>query len=96
MTTEIIETAVIDDVFCMECAKVERLGPCLRLIFAVPHTETFGPGYRIVVARLVIPEEEIAAVAAALLARPAQKVDPASLGKAHKSGLRIVDGDTAH
>jgi len=37
MTAEaVLEPCPIDDVFCTAAVRIERLGPCHRLVFATP------------------------------------------------------------
>ena len=67
--TEVIEPAVIDDVFCTGLAKVQRLGPCLRLIFTVEDPSNW-PDYKVLVANLIVPAEEAANIARGILAGP--------------------------
>ena len=53
-----------------EClAKVQRLGPCLRLIFTVEDPSNW-PDYKVLVANLIVPAEEAANIARGILAGP--------------------------
>ena len=71
---ELYEPSCTAEIFCSELAIVERIGPCLRLIFAVEQTSVDGRGRkeRAVTARLIIPAEAV----------PAMLAEIASAGKA--------------
>lgn len=58
------EPCVVSDTFCSELALVERIGPCLRLTFAVAQTihGCGGASERTVVAKVVIPAEAMASL----------------------------------
>jgi hypothetical protein len=64
---ELYEPSCTAEIFCSELAIVERIGPCLRLIFAVEQTSVDGRGRkeRAVTARLIIPAEAVWPPAAA-------------------------------
>ena len=65
-TIETIEPYAIPDAFCEAQVRVEHLGPCRRLVFAVTdHSEPERP-QRVVCAKLILPAEVCHAIAAAL------------------------------
>jgi hypothetical protein len=68
MSGDIIEPAPILDIFAQDMPRMERLGPCTRLIFTVKYTSAYNEGERVVVAKLIIPTENLCAIASALLA----------------------------
>lgn len=83
-TENVIEPAIIQDVFCTDLVKVERLGPCARLTFATKQSTTemeSGVEY-VVVARIVLPADMLATLGATLGARPdlQSKEPPATPG----------------
>lgn len=59
-STVISEPYPIADTFCSEVVSVQRIGPCVRLVFAVPQ-EMWSDGdacaQRAIVAKLVLPAE---------------------------------------
>lgn len=65
----IVEDCVIPDIFCAELVRIDRIGPCCRLTFAVPQRkeEEHGSEVRAIVARLIVPYEELQAMARDLL-----------------------------
>jgi hypothetical protein len=84
---EVIEPVPIDDVFCTDLVRVERIGPCLRLSFATPQ-KGFGIGedaasYKVIVARLVVPEGDTTTVARMLLEGPPQETRLTHRSKVH-------------
>jgi hypothetical protein len=66
--SDIIEPAPILDIFAQDMPRMERLGPCTRLIFTVKYNSAYNEGERVVVAKLIIPTENLRAIASALLA----------------------------
>jgi hypothetical protein len=59
------------DLYCARLSRIDRLGPCCRLIFTVPTTD--GTNYHNVVAKLVMPAEFMVTLAyMAAGARPGQ------------------------
>jgi hypothetical protein len=74
---ELIDPIGMTDVFCTNLAKIEPIGSgsCVRLVFAVPQG-MLGDGQieNFVVAKLVVPVEEMAAMAETLLTRRAASV----------------------
>jgi hypothetical protein len=61
---------------------VERLGPCLRLTFAVAQADTCdGRPTRVIVAKLVIPAEAVPAMLADLAAGAAAETPPRRPGQ---------------
>ena len=66
----------IPDTFCTNLVKVEPIGSGVnvRLVFAVPQDCGREDPENVVVARLIIPAEELAAMAEALLKRRAASV----------------------
>lgn len=66
----LIERFAVPDIFCADLVKVEKLGPCARLTFAVRQTShTDGLEYQ-VVARLVVPGDMMVTWAVELAQRP--------------------------
>jgi hypothetical protein len=66
---QLIDTGLIADTFTTRLARIDKLGPCSRLVFAVP---TSVPGEAsanldTVVAYIVVPTAALAAIAHALL-----------------------------
>jgi hypothetical protein len=84
MNLPVVESCPISDVFCEELVDIERLGPCVRLTFAVQSKVTFDepPAVRAVVAKLILPAAALAEIAAALLAGKIEaKTAPALRGE---------------
>jgi hypothetical protein len=82
--TDIVEGDIYDT-FCTDLPRVERISSCHRLTFTVD--EQGGPageGWKSVVCRLVIPTENLRAIAAAILAAASGQViaEPAPAGAA--------------
>lgn len=70
---ETYEPCPIQDTFCTTLVRVERLGPCLRLVFAVPDSAPLaGDPMMVVIGKIVVPADQIAAIAAKLLDVPAE------------------------
>ena len=71
----VVENSLVADVFCAELVRTERIGPCCRLTFATPQCSGGnGTVIRAIVARLIVPAEELQVIARDLLSgRP---VDP--------------------
>lgn len=67
---ETIEPFALQDVFCTALVRIERIGPCRRLVFAVP--DDIAPDCRqmTVTAKLMLPAEVLAEIAAQLLDVP--------------------------
>ena len=69
-TAPLIESCAIPDMFCGELARIETIGPCSRLVFAVRQQGyPEGSVERVVVARVVVPTEILPAMCAALSGR---------------------------
>ena len=55
----LIETVPISDIFASELGRIEKIGPCARLVFAVTQAGVYDDGSvgqeRVVVARIVLP-----------------------------------------
>jgi hypothetical protein len=70
MNLPVVESYPISDVFCEELVDIERLGPCVRLTFAVQSKVTYDEPavVRAVVVKLVLPAAALAEMAAACLA----------------------------
>lgn len=69
LTSEtVIEPCPIDDTFCPVVVGIEPLGPCHRVTFAVPQTIYSNDDERLVatVAKLVLTDEALAALASAI------------------------------
>jgi hypothetical protein len=67
--SDLLEPCPVPEIFVYELAKIERMGPVSRLIFAVPQGTTFDTQQsveRFVVARLIVPTEAIPEIVAAL------------------------------
>jgi hypothetical protein len=62
MSTETFEPFCVPDSFCEALVRIERIGSCRRLVFAVTDHSAPG-GLRAVVAKLVIPAELMAEIA---------------------------------
>ena len=62
MSTETSEPFCVPDAFCEALVRIERIGPCRRLVFAVTDHSAPG-GLRAVVAKLVVPAELMAEIA---------------------------------
>jgi hypothetical protein len=65
--SDVIETVAIPDVFCLDLARTERLGPCTRLVFTIDEAG-FGEPWRAVVAKIIVPTESLRAIASAIMA----------------------------
>jgi hypothetical protein len=65
---ETVESYPIQDTFCSALARVERIGSCRRLIFTVPDLSDSERPQRLLVAKLIVPAEGMAIIAAAMLA----------------------------
>ncbi len=75
--SELVDFIGMADVFCTNLAKVEPIGSgcCVRLVFAVPQEmSAVGRIENCVVAKLVVPIEELAGMAEALLMKRAASV----------------------
>ncbi len=67
---ETVETIALPDAFCTALARVERVGPCRRLVFTVPDDSAPGSPLRVITAKLMLPAEALAEIAAQLLDVP--------------------------
>src|SRR5262249_32983382 len=69
----LIETVPISDIFASELGRIEKIGPCARLVFAVTQAGGYDDGTvgqeRVVVARIVLPLAVLPSVLEALLGR---------------------------
>jgi hypothetical protein len=65
---ETYEPFSIQDAFCDALVRVERLGQCRRLVFAVSDPHAPGGPARAVVAKLIVPSELMAELAQMLAA----------------------------
>jgi hypothetical protein len=69
----LIETVPISDIFASELGRIEKIGPCARLVFAVTQAGVYDDGSvgqeRVVVARIVLPLAVLPSVLEALLGR---------------------------
>ncbi|MFT4115606.1 hypothetical protein [Bradyrhizobium sp.] len=68
---ETIEPFALQDVFVVSLVRVERIGSVRRLVFAVPENGDPDMPMRVVTARLVLPAEALAEIAAQLMDAPA-------------------------
>jgi hypothetical protein len=62
----LIEPVMTADIFCSELARIEKIGPCARLIFSVQQYGIYGENpaaERAVVARLVLPIQALTTLA---------------------------------
>jgi hypothetical protein len=61
----VTEMVAIQEVTCMECSRVECIGPLTRLTFTIPARIDPPPAkqYRVVVAKLLVPTEMVPAIA---------------------------------
>jgi hypothetical protein len=68
--TDVIEPIAVPDLFVDRLVRIEHIGPCRRLVFAVPHVDSYGPGDRslVVTARIVLPAEALPAIVEAPVA----------------------------
>ena len=67
----LLEPVSISDTFCTELAYVERIGPCLRLVFAVEQSIVdSNSAERLVMAKVVLPAEAALMMLAQLSAPP--------------------------
>jgi hypothetical protein len=74
---QLVDMMGMTDIFCTTLAKVEPIGSgsCVRLVFAVPQDiDGRGTIGLVPVVKLVVPVEELAAMAEALLMRRAASV----------------------
>jgi hypothetical protein len=60
---ETYEPFCTPDAFCEALVRIERIGPCRRLVFAVNDHGAHGRPARAVVAKLVVPAELMAEIA---------------------------------
>ena len=62
----LIESCAVSDAFCTDLARIERVGPCVRLVFSVrqgaPHDDTLQTE-NIVIAKLVLPADALPRIA---------------------------------
>jgi hypothetical protein len=70
----VVDNWSVADTFCTDLVKVEKLGPCARLTFAVRQSGSDGRGgtqleYQ-VVAKLVVPCEMLVTMGGTLAQRP--------------------------
>src|SRR5688572_21007762 len=76
----LIEAVAVSDTFCTELAYVERVGPCLRLVFAVEQSIIdSNSAERIVMAKIVLPADATLLVLAQLSGQPK------TIGKYHET-----------
>lgn len=75
---ETIEPFALQDVFVASLVRVERIGSVRRLVFAVPDNSSPETPVCVVTARLILPAEALAEIAAQLLDAPA---DTASVAR---------------
>jgi hypothetical protein len=68
MTIETYEPYGVSDIFCEALVRVERIGSCRRLVFAVSEQHSPGGQARAVVAKLVVPAEVMVEIAQKLFA----------------------------
>ena len=70
-----IEPCPIDDTFCPEVYGIQAVGPCHRLVLATRDTNLIGGDEQtfVVVAKLVLTDEALAALATAIPQYLAQK-----------------------
>jgi hypothetical protein len=66
---EISEPYPVLDVFCMELARIDQLGPCTRLTFCVWERSTAGDNKvdHVVTARVVVPSDALVKITQQLL-----------------------------
>ena len=67
-TKQVFEMALIEDTFCTVVAGLEPVGPCHRLVFVRPEPIfcTACDGSLVVVSKVILPVEELAALAEAI------------------------------
>lgn len=67
---ETVEPFATSDAFCDSLVRIERLGPCRRLVFAVTEYSSHREdgGVRSIVVKLVIPADLMAELAQAIVA----------------------------
>ena len=73
--TDLLESYSVPDAFCTDLARIERIGPCVRLIFSAPQSGPSGDTWRTenhVIAKLVLPADALPRIARALLADTAE------------------------
>lgn len=73
--TEIFEPYALLDSFSDGLVRIERLGPCRRLVFAVSDPHAPGGPARAVVAKLIVPSELLAEIAQMLAADRPEPAD---------------------
>jgi hypothetical protein len=64
---ETSEPFPIQDTFATDLVRVERVGPCRRLVFAVLDCGDPGAPQRVLIVKLIVPAEALPAIAAQLL-----------------------------
>jgi hypothetical protein len=65
---ETFEPHAIQDTFCEALVRIERIGSCRRLVFVVTDNSDPERSMRAVVAKLVLPAEQMAELAQAIVA----------------------------
>lgn len=73
--TELIEASPVPRAFCTELARIERIGPCSMLVFAMEQAALYGSAdakERIIEARVIVPTETLPAIAA-MIARACER-----------------------
>jgi len=61
----LIETVAIPRTFCTELARIETIGPCSMLVFAMEQSTFYGTEKeRTIEARIIIPTDALPAIAA--------------------------------
>jgi hypothetical protein len=63
MSIETYEAYTVVDTFCDALVRIERIGSCRRLVFAVSDPSASGGPARAVVAKLIVPAELMAELA---------------------------------
>jgi hypothetical protein len=73
----LIDPLAMVDTFCTELVRIETLGPCSRLIFAVRQTlDEDSRVHRVVCARIIVPSDQLASIASQAAACFAAKPEP--------------------
>ncbi|MDP1868456.1 MAG: hypothetical protein Q8L13_19230 [Bradyrhizobium sp.] len=83
---ETVEPFAIQDAFCTALVRIERIGTCRRLVFSVPDDSAPESPQRLVTAKLILPAEALASIAAQLFQdAPAEAARDAATVARHRA-----------
>jgi hypothetical protein len=83
-TIETCEPFSVPDAFCEALVRIERIGSCRRLVFAVSDPHAPGGPARNIVAKLVLPAESMADLAQMIAA---DRPEPLAFAAIHRNAV---------